>query len=135
MTMHDLPSSNSECGSSSWVRASRGKGGVADGRARGDRGRKLDDGDIAIKGVRVEARVGLDRGNLDDSSARVPVLRNYQSLLILRVLQARATYQGSGADADAGSRVGDTAVAGSNDSVRVEERTTADLDCKRLARP
>lgn len=78
--MHHLPSSNSECGSISWVRARSGKGGVAADNAGGDRGCELNDGNIAVKRGLVEARVGLDRRNLDERSTRSPALQKYQSL-------------------------------------------------------
>lgn len=51
---------------------------------------------------------------------------------MLRMLQTGATHQRSSPHADAGSRVGDTAVTGSDDSVRVDERTTAEVRAAHL---
>lgn len=57
------------------VRAGGRKRGVADGRAGGDGGCELPDGDVVVEGRGREAWVDLDRGDADEGSAGVAVLR------------------------------------------------------------
>ena len=130
MIRPNLPSSNSKSSSRGGVRARSCQSRVADGRARGNGGCQLDDGDIAVKGVLVETRVGLDGRDLDNCSARVPVLK--EDYYLLTMTKSRMTYQGPSADRDLRSRVCHTAVTCGDDGVCVEEGATAEVRAAHL---
>lgn len=112
------PAGNGDGGTGSRVRARGWEADVFDGVAGGDGGRQLPDGNIVVLAGAAVVGVNVDGGDSDDSATR-------------------GAAQGTGADGESADGANDGAhgaVSSSDNSVAVDERTTADVGSADLER-
>jgi hypothetical protein len=122
----NVPASDGETGTRSRVGARSGELGVGDGRAGGDGGGELEDSYVVVVGSCRVGWVDLDGGDAGNSSSGSAAL---VGLLAMFHVYHNGTlaYKTAGTDLEVRSSLANGAVSGGEDSVGVQERTTAEV--------